>query len=72
MNLKPIARRVNILEGTDAAPKWVLLGPAESYGDGFTHEALYTGEQVAALRAEADAKDHKDRCVNGAYWGLKD
>ena len=28
--------------------------------------------EIARLRAALDAKDHKDRCVNGAYWGLKD
>jgi hypothetical protein len=54
MELKPIARRVNIHEGTEFGPHWLLLGPDEFYGNGFTHEALYSGEQAAEMYAEID------------------
>lgn len=54
MELKPIARRVNMHEGTDMGPHWLLLGPDDFYGSGFTHDAMYSGEQVAALNANLE------------------
>jgi hypothetical protein len=54
MELKPIAHRVDMHEGTEFGPHWLILGPDEFYGNGFTHEALYSGEQVAEMHAEIE------------------
>jgi hypothetical protein len=54
MELKPIAHRVDMYEGTEFGPHWLLLGPDKFYGNGFTHEALYSGKQAAEMYAEIE------------------
>lgn len=54
MDMEPIARRVNLHEGAEHPPMWQLVERDKFFGNGFTHEALYSGEQVAALRSEVE------------------
>lgn len=55
--MKPIARRVNLHEGTGLAPNWLLLGPDDPFGKSFTVEDLYSGQQVAEALAAARRGD---------------
>ena len=56
--MKPIARRVNLHEGTGLEPNWLLLGPDEPFGKSFTVEYLYSGKQVAEAVLKACEGDH--------------
>ena len=47
----PVARRVNLHEGTDLPPSWMLIEHDKFGGNGFTVEALYSGGQLAAAVA---------------------
>lgn len=54
---KPFCHVVNMLEGLPESPSYIMLFNGHRLGNGFTHTALYTGEQlVAALTTQPQAE----------------
>ena len=54
---KPFCHVVNMLEGLPENPSYIMLFDGQRFGNGFTHTALYTGEQlVAALTTQPQAE----------------
>ena len=54
---KPFCHVVNMLEGLPENPSYIMLFDGQRFGNGFTHTALYTGEQlVAALTTQPQAQ----------------
>ena len=58
---KPFCHVVNMLEGLPENPSYIMLFDGQRFGNGFTHTALYTGEQlVAALTTQPPAEPVED------------
>lgn len=54
---KPFCRVVNMKEGLPEPASYIMLFDGQRLGNGFTHTALYTGEQlVAALTTQPQAE----------------